>query len=830
MDNTDRNQNTERIISANIKDEMQMAYLDYAISVIVSRSLPDVRDGLKPVHRRILFAMKELGLLHNKGFKKSATVVGEVIGKYHPHGDKAIYDSLVRMAQDFSLRYPLINGQGNFGSIDGDAAAAYRYTEARLYKIAEELLQDMDKNTVDFMPNFDGRIEEPTVLPAKFPQLLSNGASGIAVGMATEIPPHNLSEIIDATIAYINNSDIDTKGLMKHIKAPDFPTGGIIIGTTGIKKAYETGRGQVIIKAHSHFEEGKKRDKIVFTDIPYQKKKADIITAMAEKVKAKKITGIYDIRDESDKDGIRIVVELKGDVPTEIVLNQIYKHTSLKVSYYMNMIALVDGVPRMLALKDMIKYFVEHRKEVIIRRTKYELQKNKDRLHIIEGLLKALDHIDEIIELIRSSKDTEEAKKRLMGRFAFSDKQAQSILDMKLSRLTALERNKLEKDYEDVKNTIEYLESILKSEEKLMGLIKEELKEIKKNYGDKRKTEIQLTEDEEYQMEDLIPDASAVVVISRAGYIKWMSIDAYKRQSRGGKGVRGMNPRDNDFVQYILTATLHQYLMFFSNKGKIYFLKVYQIPEMERNSRGRHISSLLPMAKDEVIKAVMPISKETFSQGYILMATKNGTVKKTAIKEFIKTKEDKMKPKSGGIIALKLKNDDEIIGVEYTSGKDEVLLITRNGMSIRFNEDEIRPMGRAAVGVRGIKLKENDKVVSMVTIPYTDMEGVEEPTLFVATDKGYGKRSFISDYRKTRRGGKGVITIKTSDKNGSVIGTMELKDSDELMFITVKGKVIRIQASDLRVMGRNTQGVRIMRLGEDDKLIDVARLAREVGE
>ncbi len=818
----------ERIIPTNIEDEMQSAYLDYAISVIVSRSLPDVRDGLKPVHRRILYAMKELGLLHNKPYKKSATVVGEVIGKYHPHGDKAIYDSLVRMAQDFSLRYPLIDGQGNFGSIDGDSAAAYRYTEARLHRIAEEMLEDMDKDTVDFMPNFDGRLKEPVVLPAKFPQLLVNGTSGIAVGMATEMPPHNLSEVIDATIAYIDNPDITIDKLMKFVKAPDFPTGGIIIGLSGIKKAYETGKGQLVIRSHYHFEEGKKREKIVFTDIPYQKRKADIITDMANKVKEKKISGIYDIRDESDKEGIRIVVELKGDVPREIVLNQIFKHTALKTTYHINSVALVDGVPRTLSLKDLIHYFVEHRKDVVIRRTKYDLKKNKDRLHILEGLLRALDHIDEIIEMIKTSKDVEEAKKRLMGRFGFTDVQAQSILDMKLSRLTALERGKLEEEKKNVEETIEYLESILNSEEKLMSVIKDELKDIKKKYGDKRKTEIQLSEDEEYNMEDLIPDSDAVVLISRSGYIKWMSTDAYRRQSRGGKGVRGMITKENDFVQYILTATLHQYLMFFTSKGRVYFLKVYQIPEMERTSRGKHISSLLKIGKDETIKAVLPISSDIMSKGYILMATKNGIVKKTEVKEFVKNSGDTLKPKTGGIIGLKLRDNDEIIGTEYTSGDDEVILVTRNGMAIRFNEDEIRPMGRNAMGVKGITLKENDEVVSMVVVAKHMIES--DHTLFVATDKGYGKRSFIDDYRKTRRGGKGIITIKTSEKNGNVVKAMEIIDSDELIFITVKGKVIRIKAEEIRVMGRNTQGVRIMKLDEDDKLTDVDMLAREVND
>lgn len=805
--------NRERIVDINIEDEMKQSYMDYAMSVIISRALPDVRDGLKPVHRRILFAMKELGLYHNKPFKKSATVVGDVLGKYHPHGDMAVYDSMVRMVQDFSLRYPMVKGQGNFGSVDGDSAAAYRYTEAKLAKIAEEMLLDIDKNTVDFMPNFDGSYDEPTVLPAKVPNLLVNGASGIAVGMATNIPPHNLREIIDGVIAYIENNDITIEKMMKHIKGPDFPTGGIIQGMSGIRKAYETGKGQIKIKAKVKFETKKNdREQIVVTEIPYQVNKSNLIEKIADLVNSKVIEDISDIKDESDRDGMRIVIELKKNADKHVVLNNLYKHTQLKTSYSIMFICLVGNEPKVLNLKQMVEYYVEHRENVVRRRTQFELDKAMQKAHILEGLKIAVSNIDEVVQIIKTAGDVKDASEKLQKRFSLSQEQAQAILDMRLARLTSLERDKLEEEYLELIKLIEKLRFILSSEKNILNVVKEELLEIRKEYGDERITEIVFSEDEDLDVEDFIADENVIVTITHQGYIKRQNIDSYRKQGRGGKGIIGLTTKDDDFAEKVFVASTHQYILFFTTRGKLYWLKVFQIPEGGRVSKGRAIVNLLDLENGEEITGMVPV-REFDDKHFVFLITEQGTAKKTDLSAF-------SNPRKGGIIAVSLNENDNVSDVALTDGTNDIIIVTKSGMAIRFSESEVRAMGRGAAGVKAIKLSKNDAVISMVVVK-------RESTLFIATENGYGKRSEMQEYRTMHRGGKGVITIKTSERNGKVVNAIEVLDNEELLLVSQAGTMMRIAVNDLRVIGRNTAGVRLMNLKDDDNLIDVAIIAKD---
>jgi len=805
--------NRERIVDINIEDEMKNSYMDYAMSVIISRALPDVRDGLKPVHRRILYAMKELGLYHNKPFKKSATVVGDVLGKYHPHGDSAVYDSMVRMVQTFSLRYPMVKGQGNFGSVDGDSAAAYRYTEAKLAKIAEEMLMDIDKNTVNFMPNFDGSYEEPVVLPAKIPNLLVNGASGIAVGMATNIPPHNLREVIDGVIAYTEDNDITIEKLMKYVKGPDFPTGGIIQGVSGIRRAYETGKGQLRIKAKVKFEIKKNdREQIVVTEIPYQVNKSNLIEKIAELVNTKVIEDISDIRDESDRDGMRIVIELKKNADKRVVLNNLYKHTQLKTSYSIMFICLVANEPKVLNLKQMIRYYVLHREEVVKRRTQYELDKAALRAHILEGLKIAVSNIDEVVAIIKTASDVKDASAKLQKRFSLSEEQTAAILDMRLARLTSLERDKLEDEYLELIKLIEKLKFILSSEKNILHVVREELLEIKKEYGDERMTEIVPSEDEDLDVEDFIADENVIVTITHQGYIKRQSIDSYRKQGRGGKGIIGLTTKDDDFAEKLFVASTHQYILFFTTKGKLYWLKVFQIPEGSRISKGRAIVNLLNLENGEDITGMVPV-REFDDKHFVFIITERGIAKKTDLSAF-------GNPRKGGIIAVSLNENDNVSDVALTDGTNDIIIVTKEGMAIRFTESEVRSMGRGAAGVKALKLGKNDAVISMVVVK-------RESTLFIATENGFGKRSEMQDYRTMHRGGKGVITMKTSDRNGKVVNAIEVLDNDELLLVAQSGTMMRIAAADLRVIGRNTAGVRLMNLKEDDNLIDVAIIAKE---
>ncbi|OQX54516.1 MAG: DNA gyrase subunit A [Candidatus Cloacimonas sp. 4484_209] len=745
--------NKNRVLPVNIEDEVKSSYIDYAMSVIVSRALPDIRDGLKPVHRRILFAMKELGLLHSKPFKKSATVVGDVLGKYHPHGDAAVYDSLVRMVQDFSLRYPLIEGQGNFGSIDGDTAAAYRYTEARLSLIAEEMLADIDKNTVDFIPNFDGRLKEPVVLPSRFPNLLVNGSSGIAVGMATNIPPHNLGEIIDGLIALIDNPDVETKEIMKYVKGPDFPTGGIILGKTGIIEAYSTGTGKITVQGRTHFETLKNgKELIIITEIPYQVNKTTLIQNIVELAKSKKITGIQDLRDESDRSGMRIVIELRKDAQKEVVMNQIVKHTKLRQTYGAIFLALCGGVPKILPLKDFMQEYINHRKIVIERRTKFELKKAEARAHILEGFKKALEHIDEIIEIIKKSKDTKEARDKLIARFEFTEIQAQAILDMKLARLTGLERKKIDEEYLELIKKIARFKTILSSPREILSLLN------------------------------------------------------YRKQGRGGKGVIGITTKDSDIVEHIFVSSTHNYLLIFTNKGRVYWLKVYEIPEGGRTAKGRSIANLVSMIKEEKISAILPV-KEFAEGNCIFVVTRKGIVKRTALNAF-------SNPRKGGIIAATLPEDDYIVDVKLTQGDDEILIVTSKGMGIRFKEREIRVMGRTAYGVKGVSLNGNDWVVGVEVVRH----GAD---LLCASEYGFGKRTPISGFRCIHRGGKGVIAMKLKEKTGRLIGAMEITNDDGLLLITGSGQVIRIAANSISRMGRNATGVKLINLEKGDKLVDI---------
>ncbi len=799
----------EKIVPVSLEDEMKSSYIDYSMSVIVSRALPDVRDGLKPVHRRVLFGMHELGVAYNKPYKKSARIVGEVLGKYHPHGDTAVYDSMVRMVQDFSLRYPLVQGQGNFGSVDGDSPAAMRYTEARLHRIADEMLRDLDKNTVNFAPNFDDSLQEPTVLPSYLPHLLINGASGIAVGMATNIPPHNLTEIIDGLIAYIKNPEITDEKIMKIVTAPDFPTGGIIFGYEGVKNAYKTGRGRIIVRAKANIESLKNnKENIIITELPYQVNKANLIEKIADLVRGGKISDISNIRDESDRDGMRVVIELKRDAQPPVVLNQLFKHTQMQTTFGVILLALVHGVPKVLTLKEMMMHFINHRMEVLIRRTKYELDAAERRAHILEGYIIALDNIDAVIETIKKSRDVETAKSNLIRRFKLSEVQAKAILDMRLQRLTGLERKKIEDEYKETIKLIERLQGILESEEKRYSIIKEELLEIKERYGDARRTEI-VYDYEEFSLEDTIAEEDVVVTISHKGFIKRFPVSGYRKQGRGGKGVTGAGTKDDDFIEHMFIASTHQYILFFTDKGKCYWLRVFEIPEGGRASRGRSILNLIEKDKEENITAFVTV-KEFDENHFLIMATEQGTIKKTVLSAYGNVRK-------GGINAINLVKNDKLISVKLTDGSNDIVLGTRNGFAIRFTEKDVRDMGRVATGVRGVRLSKGDIVVGLLVIKRND-------TILVVTAKGFGKRSDINDYRTTHRGGKGVITVKTSEKVGKMIAMMEVVDGDELVIISSHGMVIRQSVKDIRVMGRNTQGVRVIRLKEGDAIADIAKV------
>ncbi len=805
----------EKKTLVNIEDEMKTAYLNYSMSVIVGRALPDVRDGLKPVHRRILYAMLREGLLSDKRYSKSAGVVGEVIKKYHPHGDTAIYDAMVRMAQDFNMRYPLIDGQGNFGTID-DPPAAYRYTEARLTRLAEEMLGDIDKDTVPFAPNFDETTEEPVVLPTRTPNLLINGSSGIAVGMATNIPPHNLSEVIDGLMSLIDNPKTTIAELMKAVKGPDFPTGAFIHGLEGIKDAYSTGRGIIQMRARAMVETNPKNDKegIIVTELPYQVSKARLLERIAELVRDKKIEGIGDLRDESDKEGMRIVVELKKGAIAGVILNQLYKHTAMQSTFGVIMLAIVNKQPRVLNLKDVLQCFVDHRKEVVIRRTRFELKKAEDRLHILEGLKIALDNLDAVITLIRRSKTPEDARNGLMEEFKLSIIQAQAILDMKLQKLTGLEREKLLEEYREIQKAIEYLRSVLASDKLVIKIIKDELKEIREKYGDERRTEI-IPETKEISLEDMIASEDMVITISHSGYIKRNPLNLYRSQRRGGKGMMGMETKEEDFVEHLFSASTHDYLLFFTNAGRIYWLKVYQVPEAGRLAKGKAIINLLQFSPDEKLTAVLPISK--FEEGrYVVMCTKMGVIKKTDLSAF-------SNPRAGGIIALSIDEGDSLVTAGLTDGKKEILIGTRDGLGIRFKEDEVRDMGRSARGVRGIDLQKGDEVVGMEIV-------MDNSTIMTVAENGFGKRTGLSEYRLQGRGGKGIITLKTTDKTGNVVGILQVADDDEIMMITANGKVIRLKVKSLRTIGRNTQGVKLFDIEKGDKIMAVALLAEKEEE
>lgn len=802
----------EKVVPVSLEEEMKSSYIDYAMSVIVARALPDVRDGLKPVHRRVLFGMHELGVPHNKPYKKSARIVGEVLGKYHPHGDTAVYDSMVRMVQDFSLRYPLVDGQGNFGSVDGDSPAAMRYTEARLARIADEMLRDLDKNTVKFVANFDESLQEPTVLPSYLPNLLINGASGIAVGMATNIPPHNLGEIIDGLVAIIDKPKTTPEELIKIVKAPDFPTGGIIYGYDGVREAFLTGRGRIVIRAKANIETLKNdRENIIITEIPYQVNKASLIEKMADLVREGKVEGISNIRDESDRDGMRVVIEMKRDGQPAVTLNQLFKHTQMQVTFGVIMLALVNGQPKVLTLQQMMQYFLEHRMDVLIKRTQFDLDAAERRAHILEGYIIALDNIDAVIQTIKKSRDTETAKSNLMRKFKLSEIQAKAILDMRLQRLTGLERQKIEDEYKEVLKFIEKLKGILTNEKRRWSIIRDELLALRERYADERRTKIEM-QLKEFKLEDIIAEEDVVVTISHAGFIKRFPVSGYRRQGRGGKGVTGAGTREEDFIEHMFVASTHHYIMFFTDRGKCYWLKVHEIPEGGRATKGRSILNLIEKEKEEKITAFVSV-KEFTDDKYIVMATEQGTVKKTVLSAYSNIRK-------GGIIAINLSGNDRLIEAKLSEGKNDIVIGTRDGMAIRFNEKDVRDMGRTATGVRGIKLGKKDVVIGMLVIR-------NATTLMVVTEKGFGKRSEIEDYRITKRGGKGVITVKTSDRNGKLIAMKEVNDADELVIITTGGMVIRQAVHELRVMGRNTQGVRLIRLNEGDDIADIARVIPE---
>ena len=805
----------EKVLPVYIEEEMKDSYINYAMSVIVGRALPDIRDGLKPVHRRVLYAMQELGLEHNKPYKKSARIVGEVLGKYHPHGDVAVYDTLVRMAQDFSLRYPLVDGQGNFGSIDGDSPAAMRYTEARLAHITDWMLLDIEKNTVDFVPNFDGSLKEPSVLPSCLPNLLVNGSSGIAVGMATNIPPHNLKEVAEAIIHVIDNPGCDSKELMKKIKGPDFPTGGIIRGLEGIRNAYTTGRGLLKIHAKAFIEEQKNgKEAIIIKEIPYMVNKTNLIESIANLIQDKKIDGITALRDESDKDGMRIVIELRRGTIARVVLNLLYKHTQMQVTFGVIMLALVNGRPKVLTLKEMLTEFIGHRKEVVIRRTQFDLDKALDRAHILEGLKIALKNLDKIIKLIKESKDPAAAKEELMERFGLSDRQAQAILEMQLQRLTGLERDKIEKEYLELIKKIEYYRSILASEKKVLELIKEETKELAAKFGDERRTEI-APEAEELEIEDLIAEEDVVITMSHGGYIKRLPVSSYRKQRRGGKGVTGAEMKEEDFVEHLFIASTHDCILFFTDKGVVHWLKVHEIPEAGRASKGKAIINLLAIASGEKISAFVPVRE--FKEGeYLVMATKNGLIKKTELNAY-------SNPRKGGIIGIGLEKDDALMRVERTTGEDELLIATKDGKAIRFKEAQVRDMGRGAKGVKGIGLGKKDAVIAMVVVK-------PDQTVLTVTAEGFGKRTLFKEYRLQSRGGKGIINIKVTGKNGEAVGLKSVSDKDEIMLITEKGMIVRSPVKDIRTTGRSTQGVRLMKLDKGDSVASVAKIVPEEKE
>ena len=808
----------EKLIPIKIEDEMKSAYIDYSMSVIVSRALPDVRDGLKPVHRRVLYGMHELGVRSGSAHKKSARIVGEVLGKYHPHGDTSVYDSMVRMAQEWSLRYMLVDGQGNFGSVDGDSPAAMRYTEARMRKIADDMLADIDKDTVDHQLNFDDSLKEPTVLPTRVPQLLVNGASGIAVGMATNMPPHNLKEVVDGTIAYIDNNAIEIDELITHIKAPDFPTGGIIYGYDGVKEAFHTGRGRVVMRAKATFEEVQGKECIVVTEIPYQVNKADMIKKTADLINDKKIDGISLIRDESDRKGMRIVYILKRDAIPNIVLNTLYKYTALQSSFSVNNIALVNGRPQLLNLKEMIHYFVEHRHEVVVRRTKFELKKAEDRAHILEGLIIASDNIDEVIAIIRASSNVDDAKNGLIERFKLTEIQAKAIVEMRLRQLTGLEQDKLREEYDALLLTIEDLKDILDKKERRMQIIKDELEEVKEKYGDERRSEINFAGGD-LSIEDMIPDEQVVITISHAGYIKRTSLSEYKTQNRGGVGQKASSTRNEDFLEHLFVGTNHQYMLFFTQKGKCFWMRVYEIPEGSRTSKGRAIQNLINIESEDKVKAFICTQdlkdEEYVNSHYVIMATKKGTVKKTSLEQY-------SRPRQNGINAITIRDNDELLEAKLTTGTSEIFLGLKSGKAIRFEESKTRPMGRNASGVRGITLaNDEDEVIGMVSVHNF------EDNILVVSKNGYGKRSNIDDYRVTNRGGKGVKTISITDKTGGLVAIKNVTDSDDLMIINKSGIAIRLGVEDLRVMGRATQGVKLINLKGNDSIAAVAKVMKD---
>jgi DNA gyrase subunit A len=799
----------------NISEQMEQAYIDYSMSVIVGRALPDARDGLKPSNRRVLYAMREIGLLHNRSYSKCAKVVGEVLGKYHPHGDASVYDTLVRMAQDFAMRYPLVDGQGNFGSIDGDPAAAYRYTECRLQQIAEELLADLDKDTVDFQPNFDEKEREPVVLPARIPNLLINGSTGIAVGMATNIPPHNLTEIIDACCALIDDPETDVKDVAKFIKGADFPTGGMICGKQGIKDYLLTGRGSLKMRGRVGVEEVKGgKERLIISEIPYNVNKASLIERMAQLVNEKKLEDISDIRDESNKDGIRVIIELKRDAIPKVVINNLFRYTQLEDTFGVIMLAIDHGRPREMNIKQMIECYIAHRKEVVTRRTKFELQKAEERAHILEGFRIALDNIDAVVKIIRGADDREDAKKKLMDKFKLSELQCNAILEMRLYQLTGLERDKIEEEYLELIKRIEYLKSLLASEKKLMAVVKTELLEIKEKYGDERRTDI-VADEGEINIEDLIANEACIVTISHQGYIKRTATTAYRSQRRGGKGVIGMEQRDEDFIEHLFTCSTHDYIMFFTEDGRVYVEKVYELPDMGRAAKGKSLANFLRLRPDEKISALIRVKEFTDKQ-FLFMATKVGVVKKTNLGEYAN-------PRKGGVIGIKIEQGDRLIGVKLTNGNNEIVLVTKDGMSIRFHEDEARDMGRASVGNWGIRPNKGDYVIGVEIVDVN-------ATLLVAGEHGIGKRTPFDEYRVQSRGGKGIITMKTTDKVGSVVGALTVTDADEIMLTTSQGQTVRTNCKDIRTAGRNTQGVKLIDLNQGDKLVAIARVISEQQE
>lgn len=801
--------NEGKVLPVDIRNEMKKCYIDYAMSVIVGRALPDVRDGLKPVHRRILFSMHELGIRPDKGYRKCARIVGEVLGKYHPHGDSSVYDALVRMAQDFSMRYMLVDGHGNFGSVDGDSAAAMRYTEAKMNKISVEILRDINKNTVDFIDNFDGEEQEPVVLPSRFPNLLVNGSSGIAVGMATNIPPHNLGEVIDGTIMLIDNSEVTVLDLISKIKGPDFPTAATIMGKNGIREAYETGKGKVIVRAKAEIEEENGRHRIVVTEIPYQVNKAKLIENIADLVKDKKINGIYDLRDESDRDGMRIVIELKRDANPSVVLNLLYKHTKMQDTFGVIMLALVDNEPKVLNLKEILTHYINFQKQVITRRTEFELSKAEERAHILEGLKIALDNIDEVISIIRGSKNSEIARNTLIERFALSEKQSQAILDMRLARLTGLERDKIEDEYNELMVLINRLKDILGSEVKLLEVIKEELLEIKSRYGDERRTQIEKQENE-IDLEDLIQEEDIVITLTHSGYVKRIAADTYSAQKRGGKGIQAMTTKEDDFVDHVVVTSTHSDVLFFTNRGRVYKVRAYEIPDAGRSAKGTNLVNIIPIEQDERVETVLSI-KDPNLEGYLFMATKNGIVKKTPLSEFKNLRKN-------GLIALNLRDEDELLKVKLTFGDAKIIIVTQDGYAIKFSEKDVRPMGRTASGVKAISLRKNDVAVCM------DI-ATDDEELLVISENGFGKRTPLTEYKTQNRGGVGLITYKVAEKTGKLVGASVCKKDDEMMLINTSGVAIRINVSDISITSRSAMGVTLMRTLEEEKVVAVAKIS-----